>query len=428
MRLGDLIAEDEVRVAQDVELILGHRAEAADGQTRARERLAHDQILRQAELAAERAHLVLKQQTQRLNDLLEIHKVRQAADVVVALDDGGDIRAGFDHVGIDRTLSQIVDRADLLALFLKDADELLTDDLALRLRVRDVLQAREKALFRVDAHKIDVPVLERSLDLIALVLAQQTVIDKDARELIADRLRQQSGRDRGIHAAGKGQQHLAAADLGADVRNGLAHEVTHRPLAGRAADLIEEVAQHGPTILGMIDLRVELHAIKPARFVADADRWAGIRVRHEPERLRHLGHVVAVAHPRDALLRQTAEETAVGIEPGLRLAVLACGVLSGSGHFPAEILRHELAAVADAEDWDSEPEDLRIYLRRAFGVHALRAAGEDDTDGVKGTDLVDGHGVRLDFAIHIALAHTARNELIILSSKIEDDDRLIRHG
>ena len=28
VRLGDLIAEDEVRVAQDVELILGHRAEA----------------------------------------------------------------------------------------------------------------------------------------------------------------------------------------------------------------------------------------------------------------------------------------------------------------------------------------------------------------------------------------------------------------
>ena len=254
------------------------------------------------------------------------------------------------------------------------------------------------------------------------------MVDKDARELAANGLRQQRGRYRGIHAAGKGQQHLAVADLGTDVRNGLAHEVAHRPLAGRAADLIEEVAQHGPTILGMIDLRVELHAVKPARFVADADRRTGGRVRHEPERFRHLGHIVAVAHPRDALLRQAAEETAVGIEPGLRLAVLACGVLSGGGHFPTKILRHELAAVADAEDGDAELEDLGIYLRRAFGVHALRAAGEDDADGVKGTDLVDGHGVRLDFAIHIALAHTARNELVILPSKIEDDDRLIRHG
>ena len=77
---------------------------------------------------------------------------------MVALDDGSDIRAGFNHVGIDRTLCQIVDRADLLALFLKDADELLADDLALGLRVGDVLEARKEALLGVDTHEVDVPV------------------------------------------------------------------------------------------------------------------------------------------------------------------------------------------------------------------------------------------------------------------------------
>ena len=254
------------------------------------------------------------------------------------------------------------------------------------------------------------------------------MIDKDARELTADGLGQQRRRNGGVHAAGKRQQHLAVADLGADVLNGLAHEVAHRPVTGRAADLIQEVAQHGLTILGVVDLGVELHAVEAARLVADADRWAGIRMRHEPERLRHLGHVVPVAHPRNALLRQAAEQTAIGVNPSLRLAVRTRGILTGGGHFPAEILRHELAAVANTEDGDAEPEDLRIDLRRAFCVYALRAAGEDDADGVKGTDLIHGHGVRLDFAIDIALAHAARNELVILSSEIEDDDRLIRHG
>ena len=135
-----------------------------------------------------------------------------------------------------------------------------------------------------------------------------------------------------------------------------------------------------------------------------------------------------MTHPRDALLRQAAEQTAIGVKPCLRLAVLTRGVLPGGGHFPAEILCHELAAIANAEDGDAEPEDLRIDLRRAFGVYALRAAGKDDADGVKGADLIHGHGVRLDFAIDIALAHAARNKLVILSSEIEDDDRLIRHG
>ena len=347
---------------------------------------------------------------------------------MVALDDGSDIRAGFNHVGIDRTLSQIVDRADLLALFLKDADELLADDLALRLRIGDVLQARKEALLGVDTHEVDIPVFKRGLDFVALVLAQQTVIDKDARELAADGLGQQRRRNRGVHAAGKRQQHLAVADLGADVLNGLAHEVAHRPVTGRAADLIQEVTQHGLTVLGVVDLGVELHAVEAARLIADADRRAGIRMRHEPERLRHLGHVVPVTHPRNALLRQAAEQTAIGVKPCLRLAVLTRGVFAGGGHFPAEILRHELAAVANTEDGDAEPEDLRIDLRRTLGVNALRAAGEDDADGVKGADLIHGHGVRLDFAIDIALAHAARNELVILSSEIEDDDRLIRHG
>lgn len=151
-------------------------------------------------------------------------------------------------------------------------------------------------------------------------------------------------------------------------------------------------------------------------------------MRHEPERLRHLGHVIAVAHPRDALLRQAAEEAAVGIEPGLRLAVLARGVFSGGGHFPAEILRHKLAAVADTKNWDAEPEYLRIHLRRTFGVYALRPPVKMMPEGSKARISSNGHGVRLELTIHIALAHTARNELIILPSKIEDDDRLIRHG
>ena len=79
----------------------------------------------------------------------------------------------------------------------------------------------QEALFRVDADEVDVPVLERGFDLVALVLAQQTVVDEDAGELIADGLGQQRRRNGGVHAAGKRQQHLAVADLGADVLNGL---------------------------------------------------------------------------------------------------------------------------------------------------------------------------------------------------------------
>ena len=47
--------------------------------------MAADERFRQAQLAAERAHLVLEQFAQRL-DQLQLHPLRQAADIVVRLD------------------------------------------------------------------------------------------------------------------------------------------------------------------------------------------------------------------------------------------------------------------------------------------------------------------------------------------------------
>ena len=51
-------------------------------------RLAGDQVLRQTQLAAGLADLVLEQVAQGLYDFLKVHVVRQTADIVMALDGG----------------------------------------------------------------------------------------------------------------------------------------------------------------------------------------------------------------------------------------------------------------------------------------------------------------------------------------------------
>ena len=113
-------------------------ARAADREARPRERMAADERLGQAELAAERPHLVLEQLAQRL-DQLHVHALGQAADIVVRLD--GDRRAAgerhaLDHVGIERALRQEFGAADLLRLGLEHVDEQPADGLALVLRDR----------------------------------------------------------------------------------------------------------------------------------------------------------------------------------------------------------------------------------------------------------------------------------------------------
>ena len=126
-------------------------------QTGAGERLTADQILRQAQFAANLTHLILEQVAQGLHQLLEVHSIGQAADIVVALDDGGfAAQAALHNVRIDGALCQEIHLADLLCLLLKDADELLADDLALALGLGNTGQLAEIAVAGIHTDEVDI--------------------------------------------------------------------------------------------------------------------------------------------------------------------------------------------------------------------------------------------------------------------------------
>ena len=121
--------------------------------------------------------------------------------------------ARLDHVRVERALDEEADVAQLRRLLLEDADELLADDRALLLRVGDAGEPGEEPLLRFDVHERNAEVAgERLHDLLRLVLAQQPVVDEDARELVADRLVHEQRRDRGVDAAGKRAEHALAPD------------------------------------------------------------------------------------------------------------------------------------------------------------------------------------------------------------------------
>ena len=126
------------------------------------ERLAADEVFRQTQLTAGLTCLVLKEVTQRLDDLLEIDVIRQTAYVVVRLDDGAfAAEAAFHDVGVDGALREKIDGANLLCFFFKDADELFADDLALFLRLRYAGELIVEALASVDADEIELELAVR---------------------------------------------------------------------------------------------------------------------------------------------------------------------------------------------------------------------------------------------------------------------------
>ena len=111
-------------------------------------------VFRQAQLQTQLAHFVLEQLAQRLQEL-EFHVLRQAADIVVRLDDmrlAGLAARRFDHVRIDRALGQPLDVLELGRFLIEDFDEHAADDLALLFRIRLAGQGGQEALLRIDAN------------------------------------------------------------------------------------------------------------------------------------------------------------------------------------------------------------------------------------------------------------------------------------
>ena len=254
------------------------------------------------------------------------------------------------------------------------------------------------------------------------------MVYKDAGELAAHCLSQQCGGNRGIHSAGQTQQDFSIAHFLSDGLDGLLAVVSHGPIAGGAAHFIEEIADHIHTMLGMVHFRMELHAVEPTLLIGDGHVGAGVRVRHELEPIGHLSHVIAVAHPGDALGRQTLEQLAGSLIKRLGLAVLSGAVRLGSGDFAAQSVRHELTAVADAQDGHAQLEDGGVVVGCFCVVDAVGAAGEDEADGVHGFQFFQGGRIGLDFTIYIALTDTAGDQLVILSAEIQYNDQFMLHA
>ena len=258
--------------------------------------------------------------------------------------------------------------------------------------------------------------------------AEQPVVDKDAGQLVADRLVDQHRRHRRIDAAGEAADHFLPADLGADFLDRLLLEGAHGPVAMTPGDFAHEVAQDGGAMRGVYHFKMKLHGIEAPRIVADGGHR---RVRRNAEHLearRQRGDTVAVAHPHRiflAFLPDAFENRAVGNQFDLGAAEFA--MMTGLDR-AAELLGHGLFAVADAEHRHARVVNLLRGERGIRIVHRGRTAGEDHPlrpHGGKGFGrLLIGHNLGID----AFLADAAGDQLRHLRAEIDDQDFFVQRG
>ena len=129
------------------------------------------------------------------------------------------------------------------------------------------------------------------------------MVDEHAGQLLADRLVDQHRRDRAVDPARQAADHLALADLLADVGDLGVAEAGHRPVAGAAAHVAHEIGEQLAAVgrvhdLGVEHQRIEARASSLVAIAKGAPSDAGDDL--EPRRQRL--DAVAVAHPHLVLL------------------------------------------------------------------------------------------------------------------------------
>ncbi len=394
------------------------------------ERLAPHHRLGQTELEADRAHFVLEQRLQGL-DQLELQVVGQAADVVVALDvRGSGAAARLDDVGVERALHEELDvappsngpSAAMTSAATSSNVRMNSVPMILRL-VSGSVTSRERVeelLRRVDDHEPDAGGGDVvALHLLALALAQQPVVDEHAGELITDRAVHEGGRDRGVDAARETAQHVTVADAGADVGDRVVDDVGGRPRRRDPGTVVEEPLEHGLTVRGVQDLGVPLQPEAATVGLFEGGDLGAVGGAGDPEARRGDDHRVAVRHPHRLLRRLAREQHGARIDGGGGAPELgAFGALDRA----AERLGHHLEPVTDSERRHPGVEQGGVDAGRTVRVDAGRATGQDDRRRLLGQHLGDRHLVRNDLAVDVGLAHAARDQLGVLRAEVDDED------
>ena len=285
-------------------------------------------------------------------------------------------------------------------------------------------QRLQEAVGRLHVDQVDVELAaERVLHLLGLARPHEAGVDEHARELVADGLVDEGGGHRRVDPARQPAQHPLAAHLGPDLVHLGLDDRRHGPPGGTPAHVVEEVLEHLLAPGGMGHLGVELDAVDPPVGVLQGRHRDHVGAGGHPEPGRRLHDRVAVAHPHVLGDGQVGEQGGAGDDLEARPAVLGH---IGAGDQAPELLRHQLGAVADAQDGDSGVVDRGIEGRRSVDVDRRRPPAEDDPGRLSSEELVEWDVAGDDLAVDVGFADAPGDELGVLRPEIDDQNRLVQ--
>lgn len=442
----DLRDEDVIGLSDKLNTLGCYLTKDSDADTGTGEGVAHNELLVDAELAAELADLVLEELSQRLNQLetLAVHHTSgQTADVVVRLDcSRGSLPAQrLNQIRVKSSLKEPLDLScigsvlglllDADRLLLEQIDEGVANDLALGFRLGDACKAAKEKLCSVNDCEVNVKMVrKRLLDLFALVQAHQASVHKNGVEPVANGLLHETGCNRAIDTARDSTDDLSVlANKLADAFNLLLDKVLHLPVVASFADLGGKVAKNSHTTLGVGNFGVELNSKDGLLLVCDTSVGRARCAGNGDETLGEVNELIKVTHGDLGIGFYTLEEVvdvllvALNLEDvDVRLTILA--LLALLNVLVVDAPSNLLASIADSKNWDTQVENSGINMGRNLIVDGRGTSAEHDTNGLPGqVSQLGGAGQHL--SVDIERTQTSQDEMAGLTTKIEHQNGLL---
>ena len=419
---GDLLPVNSIRILHDPHLVFRDVADNPDTQTGTGEGLPINQIRRDSQLQPCFSNFILEEVTEGLNDFLEVDIIRQSTHIMMGLDDSGfSAQTALYHIRIDGSLNKIVHRADFPGFFLKDPDEFFSYDLSLLFRILLPCQFHIETMLGINPDKIKlIRALraENGLHLISLILSEKSVVNKDTGQLVSYGLGQENSRHGRVHAAGQSTEDFSVPYLFPDGPDGRLHKRVHPPVSPAATDPIDIIVENLLAFFRVKDFRMELDGIELPTGIFRRRHRAVFCPCHCPESWCQLRNIVKVAHPDNSLLRQVCKEGGICLQPGYCLAIFTDGSFL---YFATQQVHHQLGPIAKTQHRNSYLEKLLAAGWSPFFVTAVGAARQYNSLRIHLSDLAKVCLIRIDLTIDIAFADPSCHQLIVLSSKVNND-------
>src|SRR5262245_1485202 len=96
--------------------------------------------------------------------------------------------------------------------------------------------------------------------------------------------------------------------------------------------------------------------------------------------------------------------------------------LNGSRYYPVTKLQEHSHAIANAHERHGDVEHTGIEHRRPFSIHTGRSTRENNPLRPHLLDTLKREIIRMNLAIDLRLAHPSRDQLCVLTAKVENEN------